>query len=88
MGVKAPADKRFKRGRVKTPRKTSRRWMSLIRPLVKWMLVVAILAYTTVRALARPGDLAITLGAGSIGTVGPKLLAALSARAGHPGGAR
>ena len=41
-----------------------------------------------VAALAAPGDLAITLGAGSIGAVGPKVLAALSARAGDPGGAR
>jgi len=52
MAVKAPADKRFKRGRVKTPRKTSRRWTSLIRPLVKWTLVLAMLGYTTTRALA------------------------------------
>lgn len=52
MAVKAPADKRFKRGRVKTPRKTARRWTALIRPLVKWTLVLGILAYTTVRALA------------------------------------
>jgi cell division protein FtsQ len=51
MAVKAPADKRFKRGRVKTPRKT-RRWTGLIRPLVKWTLVLGILGYTTVRALA------------------------------------
>ena len=51
MAVKAPADKRFKRGRVKTPRKT-RRWAGLIRPLVKWTLVLGILGYTTVRALA------------------------------------
>ena len=52
MAVKAPADKRFKRGRVKTPRKAARRWTSLIRPLVKWTLVLGILGYTTVRALA------------------------------------
>jgi cell division septal protein FtsQ len=52
MAVKAPADKRFKRGRVKTPRKAARRWTALIRPLVKWTLVLAILGYTTVRALA------------------------------------
>jgi cell division septal protein FtsQ len=52
MAVKAPADKRFKRGRVKTPRKASRRWTSLIRPLVKWTLVLAMLGYTTTRALA------------------------------------
>ena len=41
-----------------------------------------------VAALAAPGDLVITLGAGSIGTVGPKVLAALAARAGNPGEAR
>ena len=52
MAVKAPADKRFKRGRVKTPRKAARRWAALIRPLVKWTLVLGILGYTTVRALA------------------------------------
>ena len=52
MAVKAPADKRFKRGRVKTPRKTARRWTGLIRPLVKWTLVLGILGYTTGRALA------------------------------------
>jgi len=52
MAVKAPADKRFKRGRVKTPRKAARRWVALLRPLVKWTLVLAILGYTTVRALA------------------------------------
>ena len=52
MAVKAPADKRFKRGRVKTPRKAARRWTALIRPLVKWTLVLGILGYTTVRALA------------------------------------
>ena len=39
-------------------------------------------------ALARPGDLIVTLGAGSIGTVGPKVLAALAARAGNGGEAR
>ena len=38
--------------------------------------------------LATSGDLVITLGAGSIGTVGPKLLAAIAARAGHAGGGR
>lgn len=52
MAVKAPADKRFKRGRVKTPRKTARRWTGFVRPLVKWTLVVCILGYTTGRALA------------------------------------
>jgi cell division protein FtsQ len=52
MAVKAPADKRFKRGRVKTPRKTARRWTALVRPLVKWTLVVGIVGYTTGRALA------------------------------------
>ena len=41
-----------------------------------------------VAGLARPGDLVITLGAGSIGAVGPKVLAALAARAGHAGGIR
>ena len=40
------------------------------------------------RRWPRPGDLVITLGAGSIGTVGPKVLAALAARAGNPGEAR
>ena len=35
-----------------------------------------------VAAIARPGDLVITLGAGSIGAVGPKVLAALTARGG------
>jgi UDP-N-acetylmuramate--alanine ligase len=39
---------------------------------------------TEVRALARPGDAVITLGAGSIGTAGPKVLAAL----GQPQGRR
>ena len=34
-----------------------------------------------VSSLARPGDAVITLGAGSIGTVGPKVLAALGGRA-------
>ena len=38
--------------------------------------------------LARPGDLVITLGAGSIGSVGPKVLTALSARGPDAGGAR
>lgn len=52
MAVKAPADKRFKRGRVKTPRKAARRWTGLVRPLVKWTLVVGIVGYTTGRALA------------------------------------
>jgi len=52
MAVKAPADKRFKRGRVKTPRKAKRRWVALVRPLVKWTLVLAIVGYTTTRALA------------------------------------
>jgi UDP-N-acetylmuramate--alanine ligase len=35
-----------------------------------------------VAALARPGDLVITLGAGSIGAVGPKVLAAIAAKGG------
>jgi UDP-N-acetylmuramate--alanine ligase len=35
-----------------------------------------------VAGLARPGDLVITLGAGSIGAVGPKVLAALAAKGG------
>jgi len=35
-----------------------------------------------VASLARPGDAVITLGAGSIGTVGPKVLAALGGREG------
>jgi cell division septal protein FtsQ len=52
MAVKAPADKRFKRGRVKTPRKTARRWTAIVRPLVKWTLVAGILAYTSLRGLA------------------------------------
>jgi len=41
-----------------------------------------------IAALAAPGDLVITLGAGSIGTVGPKLLAAIAARAGQAGDVR
>jgi UDP-N-acetylmuramate--alanine ligase len=41
-----------------------------------------------VAALARSGDLVITLGAGSIGAVGPKVLAAIAAGAGVPGEAR
>ncbi len=45
-------------------------------------------APAAVAAVARPGDLVITLGAGSIGTVGPKVLAAIVARAGHAGDAR
>jgi cell division septal protein FtsQ len=52
MAVKAPADKRFKRGRVKTPRKAAGRWRGLVRPLVKWSIVVAIVAYGSVRAFA------------------------------------
>jgi UDP-N-acetylmuramate--alanine ligase len=32
---------------------------------------------SAVTSLARPGDAVITLGAGSIGTVGPRILAAL-----------
>jgi UDP-N-acetylmuramate--alanine ligase len=39
-----------------------------------------------VAAIARAGDLVITLGAGSIGAVGPKVLAAIAAGAGQPGG--
>ena len=35
---------------------------------------------TVVVALAQPGDAVITLGAGSIGTVGPRVLAALGHR--------
>jgi UDP-N-acetylmuramate--alanine ligase len=42
----------------------------------------------SVAAIARAGDLVITLGAGSIGTVGPKVLAALAAGAGHSGETR
>jgi UDP-N-acetylmuramate--alanine ligase len=41
-----------------------------------------------VAAIARAGDLVITLGAGSIGAVGPKVLAAIAARAGLQEGAR
>ncbi len=41
-----------------------------------------------VAALARAGDLVITLGAGSIGTVGAKVLAAITAGAGDTGGGR
>ena len=52
MAVKAPADKRFKRGRVKTPRKTARRWTSLARPLAKWALVLLLVGYGTARAVA------------------------------------
>jgi UDP-N-acetylmuramate--alanine ligase len=36
-----------------------------------------------VASLARPGDLVITLGAGSIGAVGDRILAEIHARAGH-----
>ena len=50
--VKPAADKRFKRGRVKTPRKATGRWRALARPLVKWIIVVAIFGYATTRALA------------------------------------
>lgn len=50
--VRPAADKRFKRGRVKTPRKTTQRWRGLLRPLVKWTLVLGIVGYTTVRSLA------------------------------------
>jgi len=39
-------------------------------------------APAAVAALAEPGDLVITLGAGSIGAVGPKILAALATRSG------
>jgi len=35
-----------------------------------------------VATLARPGDAVITLGAGSIGTAGPRVLAALAGREG------
>jgi UDP-N-acetylmuramate--alanine ligase len=45
-------------------------------------------APAAVAELATRGDLVITLGAGSIGTVGPKLLAAIAARAGDAGGGR
>jgi UDP-N-acetylmuramate--alanine ligase len=37
-----------------------------------------------VAALAEPGDLVITLGAGSIGSLGPKILGALEGRGGAP----
>jgi cell division septal protein FtsQ len=50
--VKPAPDKRFKRGRVKAPKKAGRRWTSVFRPLVKWVVVVAVLGYTTGRALA------------------------------------
>ncbi len=56
MAVKVQADKRFKRGRVKTPRKAARRWTALVRPLVKWTLVAGIVGYTTARALALVTD--------------------------------
>ncbi len=52
MAVKAPADKRFKRGRVKTPRKATRRWTALLRPVAKWSLVVLLVVYATGRAFA------------------------------------
>jgi len=52
MAVKAPADKRFKRGRVKTPRKTTRRWTAWLRPLAKWSLVILLVGYATARAMA------------------------------------
>jgi UDP-N-acetylmuramate--alanine ligase len=39
-------------------------------------------------ALARPGDLVLTMGAGSIGTVGAKLVSAIAARADNVGEAR
>jgi cell division protein FtsQ len=52
MAVKAPADKRFKRGRVKTPRKTSRRWTALVRPAVKWTVVLVLVGYAAGRAVA------------------------------------
>ncbi len=52
MAVKAPADKRFKRGRVKTPRKAARRWTALLRPLAKWSIVVLLVVYATGRAFA------------------------------------
>lgn len=52
MAVKAPADKRFKRGRVKTPRKAARRWTALLRPLAKWSLVLLLVGYATARAMA------------------------------------
>ena len=52
MAVKVPADKRFKRGRVKTPRKAARRWTGLIRPLVKWSVVALLVVYATSRAMA------------------------------------
>jgi cell division septal protein FtsQ len=50
--VKPAADKRFKRGRVKTPRKAGRRWTALVRPLVKWSIIAVIVGYTSVRGLA------------------------------------
>jgi cell division protein FtsQ len=52
MAVKAPADKRFKRGRVKTPRRAGRRWTAWIRPLVKWSIVLVLVGYATGRAMA------------------------------------
>ncbi len=38
-------------------------------------------APATIASLARPGDLVVTLGAGSVGTLGPRLLSALEGRA-------
>ena len=53
-----------------------------VRPAVKELHVVHDLAALpeSVAALARSGDLLITLGAGSIGAVGDRILAAITAR--------
>ncbi len=48
MAVRAPADKRFKRARVKTPRKR-RRWVRFALPAVKLAIVGGLLAYAAVR---------------------------------------
>jgi len=52
-----------------------------IRPAVEVLHVVPDVTdvAAAVARLVRPGDLVVTLGAGSIGAVGPEILAALSA---------
>ncbi|HEY8550139.1 MAG TPA: FtsQ-type POTRA domain-containing protein [Vicinamibacterales bacterium] len=51
MAVRAPADRRFKRGRVKSPRRTAG-WRKLVLPVLRGGLVLAVLLYAADRAVA------------------------------------
>jgi cell division septal protein FtsQ len=51
MAVKAPADKRFKRARVKTPR-TRRNWRRFVWPALRVIAVLAAAAYVADRGVA------------------------------------